>query len=206
MKKLALYCQYKNDIFNKLGIDFEPGKKILDVGCGDGSDAEIFINHFDLNVYGVDIYKDKKIENLKTLIFKEASIYRIPFVDDSFDYVFCHDVLHHIDEKNQAKDKHLEALCELRRVVKDDGRIIIVESNRYNPLSYPHMVIMMGHNHWRQSYFKKIISEVFTLIEFKSFEVHAYPKNWIWFWKSYELLMEKFFSKFLDYNVAIIKK
>lgn len=37
------YGQYKNDIFNKLGFSFEKGKKILDVGCGDGSDGKIFI-------------------------------------------------------------------------------------------------------------------------------------------------------------------
>ena len=43
-KRISQYGQYKDDFFNKLDFNFEKGKKILDVGCGDGSDAKIFIN------------------------------------------------------------------------------------------------------------------------------------------------------------------
>ena len=69
-KNLSKHGQYKNDIFNKLDFDFEPGKKILDVGCGDGSDARIFLDEFNLNVYGIDIYKDENVANVKNLFFK----------------------------------------------------------------------------------------------------------------------------------------
>lgn len=206
MKNLLKYGQYKNDIFSKLEFNFEVNKKILDVGCGDGSDAEIFINEFGLDTYGIDIYKDEKINQIKELKFQKAGIYHIPLDDGFFDYVFLHDVLHHIDEKNQRFEKHIKALKELKRVTKKGGYIIIIEGNRYNPLFYPHMVKTLGHEHWKQSYFKEVVNQVFEDVKFKFFEAHFYTWG-IKFWKVYEFLMEKFSPKqFLSYNTAIIKK
>jgi ubiquinone/menaquinone biosynthesis C-methylase UbiE len=205
MKDLMKYGQYKNDIFNKLNFDFIAGKKLLDVGCGDCSDIEIFVNEFNLDVFGIDVFEHNNVKKIKNLKFKKAGIYNIPFLDNEFDYVFLHDVLHHIDEEEQSYIKHLKGLNELKRVTKNNGYIIILEGNRYNPLFYIHMVKMRGHNHWKQSYFKKTIKDVFTNVEFRYFECHAYPWG-IKFWKNFEMLMEKISPKeFLAYNVTIIK-
>ena len=201
------YGQYKNDIFNKLSFNFEAGKNILDVGCGDGSDAEIFINEFKLKTYGIDIYEHENIQTISKLDFQKAGVFDIPFLDNSFDYVFLHDVLHHIDEEKQSYEKHIAGLRELERVAKKGGHIIIVEGNRYNPLFYPHMVKMLGHNHFKQFYFKKIMTDFFQQVSFKFFESHLYPQKYIRFWKVYERFMERFCpDEFLAYNVAIIKK
>jgi len=100
---LAKYGQYKNDIFNKLDIIFIRGAKLLDVGCGDGSDAEIFIKEFGLKTFGIDIYEHENIKKLENFTFKKASILNIPYADNYFDYVFLHDVLHHLDEEYQSQ-------------------------------------------------------------------------------------------------------
>ncbi len=205
---IVKYSQYKNDFFNKLNFPFKKNKNILDVGCGPGTDAEIFIETYKLDFYGTDIYEDEQIKKLK-VPFRKGSIYKIPYESDSFDYVFVHDVLHHIDEPAHRRNKMLQGLVELRRVCKKNGSIIIVEGNRYNPLFYPHMVKMRKHEHLRQSYFKSIIKESFSkdTIEFKFFEAHLYPKSTLWFWKIYEYIMEHFIPKqFLGYNAAIITK
>jgi len=202
---LKKYNQYKSDIFNKLNFRFKEGKNLLDVGCGDGTDAEIFIKEFKLNTFGIDIYKHENIKKVKGLKYKKARIYKIPFKKETFDYVFLHDVLHHIDEKEQSLSKHIIALRELKRVCKKEGIIIIIEGNRYNPLFYPHMVKILGHNHWKQSYFKKTIKNVFSKVQFKFFEAHVYPKKFLLFWKVYERIMEVLIpQQFLAYNVAII--
>lgn len=204
---LSKYGQYKNDIFTKLNFNFTSRKKLLDVGCGDGSDSIIFIKEYKLNTHSIDIYKHANINKIKGIKFKKAGIYNIPYADSTFDYVFLHDVLHHIDEKKQSIKKHLKALNELKRVCKKGGYIIIVEGNRFNPLFYPHMVLMLGHNHFSQGYFKKIVSTVFPKAIFKFFEAHYYPHRFVSIWKIYEMIMETFMpSLFLAYNVSIIKK
>lgn len=200
--------QYKNDFFKKLAFPFEKGKKILDVGCGDGTDALIFIKEYGLKSYGIDIYEHENIKRFK-LNFKPGSIKQIPYDPESFDYAFTHDVFHHVDGKRQRGEELIKALGELRRVCKRGGYIIIVEGNRYNPLFYPHMVLIGRHNHFRQSYFKKIINKVFGKddVRFQFFEAHLYPKGLIFLFKIYEYLMERFSPKqFLAYNAAIIKK
>lgn len=204
----GLIKQYKDDIFDKLGFDFVKGKRLLDVGCGDGSDAKIFIEQYGLETCGIDIYKHRNIKNVEGLEFKKAAIFKIPYEDSYFEYVFLHDVLHHIDEPKQRFIKHIQGLKEIKRVCKKNGTIIILEANRYNPLSYPHMVLIKGHNHFKQNYFKKLIYEVFDKnIEFKHFEAHLYPKKLLKFFKVYEKIMEKFsfLKPFLAYNAAIIR-
>lgn len=204
--QLQKYGQYKSDIFAKMRLDFAMGKKLLDAGCGDGVDSQIFIQEFGLEVYGVDIYQDENIKNIKGLDFRLGGIEKLPFPADSFDYVFLHDILHHIDEAKQSRQKHLNALLELKRVCKNNGQIIILEGNRFNPLFYPHMVLVKKHNHFEQSYFKKIIKEIFPRVNFSFFECHFYPTRFLGFWKVYEKIMERFsfLKPFLAYNLAII--
>lgn len=204
---LSRYGQYKQDLFTKLNFEFKKGKTILDVGCGDGSDAEIFINEYKLKTYGIDVYKSDRLKKIQNLNFRKSGIYDIPYPDSSFDYVFLHDILHHIDEKKQSPSKHLAGLREVKRVCKVGGTIIIVEGNRYNPLFYPHMVKMLGHNHFTQKYFKKIITKIFPQAQYKFFEAHLYPRHFLSFWKVYEYIMEKLVpKKYLSYNTAIIIK
>lgn len=199
--------QYRDDVFNKLKLPFVKGRKLLDVGCGSGSNAKIFINEFGLKVDGIDVYEHEDVKSIRGLRFKKASIFGIPHKDNSFDYVFLHDILHHIDEAEQSYEKHIRGLKELKRVCKGDGYIIIVEANRYNLFFYPHMVLMKGHNHFKQSYFRKIILDIFDNVQFKTFEAHLYPARFVKIFKVYEKVMKKFsfLEPFLAYNVAVIK-
>lgn len=199
--------QYKDDIFNKLDFGFEKGKSILDLGCGDGGDSKIFINNFSLETTGVDIFEHEKVSQIPGLKFALAGIYKLPFGDQTFDYVWLHDVLHHIDEEKQSKEKHESGLREAARVVKKGGHLIIVEGNRYNPLFYPHMVLALGHNHFTQRYFERLVSKMLPGTKLKNFEAHYYPQSWLSTWKVYEKIMEHFSPRqFLAYNVAIWQK
>ena len=51
----------------------------------------------------------------------------MPFNDDCFDKVLLFDVIHHLDEPEKT-------LREIYRVLKKNGKIIIYEPNKLNPL------------------------------------------------------------------------
>lgn len=203
MKDLGAYGQYKNDFWNKLDFDFVPGRTLLDVGCGDGSDLVILEKEYGLDARGIDVYRDDNIDALG-LKFTRGSALDIPFESDGFDYVFTHDVLHHVDE-TQRRTSYVKALEEMRRVAKPGGTVVIVEGNRYNPLFYPHMVKMLGHEHLRQRLFVEVVREVFGEdVRFSFFEAHLYPARLIRAFRVYERLMERFAPRsILAYNVGV---
>ncbi len=99
--------------------------KILDVGCGTGHVAEVLK---DREWYGVDI-SPLSIEKARQY-YKEVKVgditRNIPFPDNSFDVVFALGIFHHIP------DKMMEALKEIRRVLKKNGILIIIDHNNKN--------------------------------------------------------------------------
>ena len=125
---------YAERILSKVNIELNNQQKLLDVGCGDGGDAQLFSENTE-EVVGIDIaphsnWLRTKRNNVNFLI---ADGCNLPFPDNIFDIVFEKDVLHHIQN-------HKEALGEIMRVTKVGGKVIIVEANRYNPISYIYMV------------------------------------------------------------------
>jgi len=98
------------------------GKKILECGMGGGDDTEVLldlpfgeIHSFDLSTAVERAYKHLKAERL---IISQASIYAIPYPDESFDFVFCHRVLQHTPDPEKA----LRAIC---KKVKKGGILFI---------------------------------------------------------------------------------
>jgi SAM-dependent methyltransferase len=82
---------------------------LLDVGCGRAGLAAYLR---DLEVVGVDIEPPE--ESLPNLVFRQGTITRLPFPDQSFPLVSCVDVLEHLPLDARAK-----AVDELVRVARD---------------------------------------------------------------------------------------
>ena len=101
-------------------------KKILDAGCGEGRFSRYFIeNGYDIT--GMDFseeYVRVAKKNLKKGKFVVGSVTRIPFKDNSFDYIFSVDVFQHIPDLEKA-------LAETYRVLKKEGSLIIIDKNKY---------------------------------------------------------------------------
>lgn len=78
------------------------GKSVLEVGSGAGRFTRVFLEHTEGTLYSVDL-SDAVSANLRNnghiapgrLHLFQASIYELPFPDDSFDKVFCFGVLQH---------------------------------------------------------------------------------------------------------------
>jgi SAM-dependent methyltransferase len=89
--------------------------RVLDAGAGRGAYREL-LSGFAENYVGMDLASTQA-----TNVLGDAQ--RLPFADESFDTVFCSQVLEHVPEP-------LLALSEFRRVLKVGGHLV---------LSAPHM-------------------------------------------------------------------
>jgi SAM-dependent methyltransferase len=78
------------------------GQNILEVGCGAGRFSKVILESTKANLFSVD-YSDAVTANIRSngalapdrFHLFQASIYELPFPDDSFDKVFCFGVLQH---------------------------------------------------------------------------------------------------------------
>lgn len=101
----------------------------LDCGCGDGN----YMPYFDCEtLVGVDILllqlKRAKVRN-KDVNLVMADARSLPFKDDTFDFVFCSQLIEHFDLTDGKK-----MLKEIERVTNSNGDIIVTTPN-YNPFT-----------------------------------------------------------------------
>ena len=106
-------------------IDFD-GKRILEIGMGQGADAEQIVKRG--GIYsGVDLTDESvkrvkmrfSLKDLPVESVEQASALELPFADDSFDIVFSHGVLHHIPDIRKAQS-------DIARVLRPDGKLIVM--------------------------------------------------------------------------------
>lgn len=199
--------KYHNNLIKKMDLNFKSNHVLLDVGCGDGEFTKYLTKLYKLKTKGidVDISQNWDYGTNANIQFEKGSIYELPFENNTFDYVFLKDILHHIDEPKHDSAQFKKAFNEIKRVCKPNGRIIILEANRYNPLFYPHMVILEGHDHLRYNKLMNLIKESFNDYATKSFESHVYPKIIRFVFRLYEIVMENMIShKFRAYTLVNI--
>jgi ubiquinone/menaquinone biosynthesis C-methylase UbiE len=97
------------------------GKAMLEVGCGDGR-LSSQLAHEVLALTAIDpdtALIDRARKNIDGVDFQVGSGEQLKFDDQSFDVVLFGYSLHHQDTAR--------ALAQARRVLRDDGRILIIE-------------------------------------------------------------------------------
>ncbi|MBQ6511418.1 MAG: class I SAM-dependent methyltransferase [Methanobrevibacter sp.] len=130
-----------NEILSELS--FKGNETFMDAGCGDGYISIKAIEEFlpEGVVYAVDIHDEsmeglkeyKNENNVENLINVVADITEgIPEVEDSsVDVILMVNVFHGF-KSSQNEDVVVE---ELKRLIRDDGKIAIVD---FNPIEIPH--------------------------------------------------------------------
>jgi SAM-dependent methyltransferase len=106
-----------------LAAEFEQhrGERVLEIGCGTGCDLLQFRKH-GATAVGVDVTPEHlrlaQKRNDNAVFLCRADARRLPFRDESFDYVYSHGVLHHIEQPRQT-------VKEIFRVLRPGGRFNI---------------------------------------------------------------------------------
>jgi SAM-dependent methyltransferase len=107
------------------------GKKVLEIGCGNGADGTLFARA-GADYTGVDLTdaaieasrKHFEVLGLKGT-FQIENAERLSFPDDSFDFVYSYGVLHHTAHP-------LNAFSEVRRVLKPGGKAVLMLYHKHS--------------------------------------------------------------------------
>ena len=98
--------------------DFIDGKKVLDIGCGAGRDAAVFVeNEFDYT--GIDASKGMlkvAADRVPKGIFKQMDFYNLEFPDNSFDGFWAAASFLHVPKEDAGK-----VIKEAKRILKPGG-------------------------------------------------------------------------------------
>lgn len=108
--------------------------RLLNVGCGHGPDFIPFKDSFEL--HGVD-FSERMLELARKYADKykfsvnlvDADARNLPYIDDSFDWAVAVATYHHIENS----EERLQALKELRRVLRPGGEAFITVWNKWQP-------------------------------------------------------------------------
>jgi len=108
-----------------IGFDRYPGKRLLEVGCGLGTDLLQFakggalVTGVDLTPQSIELVKRRFALDGLAVDARVSDAENLPFDDASFDVVYSFGVLHHTPNTQKAID-------EVYRVLKPGGKIIIM--------------------------------------------------------------------------------
>jgi len=108
------------------------GKRVLEIGLGEGSDAERLIRA-GAEWSGVDLTSESVARvrarmTLRDLRYKElrqGSVLDLPFDNETFDLVFSHGVLHHVPDIRKAQ-------TEIYRVLRPGGELVVMLYARWS--------------------------------------------------------------------------
>jgi SAM-dependent methyltransferase len=134
-------------VFTEMGKPVRKDDAILDFGCGEGKMVYAF-RKLGYRAFGTDIVpateetdRDIEAEGLcradeHPLTLIQDGDYKIPFGDESFDFLVSWDVMEHVQ-------RHAEAFSEINRVLKRGGRSFHFFPSRYSILE-PHIGVPLG--------------------------------------------------------------
>jgi phospholipid N-methyltransferase len=125
---------------------FANGSRILEVGCGTGSQTKIIAAKNPASKFvSIDI-SESSIQKAKSLIdslgitnvqFQVEDIFALPFEDESFDHIVVCFVLEHLPDP-------IEILTLLGKKLKKGGSIVVVEGDHGSAYFYPHSTFALA--------------------------------------------------------------
>lgn len=122
--------QAQLNILNDIGYPLHANAVVLDLGCGTGHLVQAYKNG-GYDAYGCDFeYRPDVVQSLKDegrIKIINTDVYRLPFEDNTFDFVFSDQVFEHVID-------YATTLAELKRVLKPDGFSLHFFPSKYKPI------------------------------------------------------------------------
>lgn len=113
--------------FLKQWARIDPQALVLDVACGTGEFERLLLqDHPNQHIIGIDLSTEMlaiaqaKLQHYSTVTLRSGSVTALPLKDESVDTVVCASAFHYFDCP-------LDALAEMRRVLKPGGNVVILD-------------------------------------------------------------------------------
>jgi len=153
-----------------------PQKSVMEIGCGTGKNAFVMGKKTGMHMLGTDLCvpfieearETCRLTNLRyeVLDFNKAE----EFKGEKFDYIIGNGILHHLYH-------HLDsAFANMLHLLKDNGKIIFLEPNIYNPyvyliFSYPALRKMAHLEPDEMAFSKEFVTEKLSKAGYKNIKV-----------------------------------
>jgi ubiquinone/menaquinone biosynthesis C-methylase UbiE len=119
------------------------GERVLEIGCGAGADLEQFVlagaiaSAVDITPAHLELARERLKGRAQ---IRQAEATALPFPDNSFDYVYSHGVLHHVEQARKVVE-------EIFRVLRPGGRFNVMVYAKY---SVETLALLVKHGHkWK---------------------------------------------------------
>jgi trans-aconitate methyltransferase len=121
------------------GTHYPAGANVLEAGCGVGAQTVILAKNSpkayftSIDISSESLAKAKsqiESQQITNVTVQKADIFSLPFPDETFDHIFICFVLEHLENP-------LDALIELKRVLKRNGTVTVIEGDHGSTYFYP---------------------------------------------------------------------
>jgi len=196
---------YRERIMRRVQAYFRPGMHILDAGCGPGASSEQFAS-LGCRVTAVDVepHPDEwKRRGQLGITFRQASAESLDYPDATFDAVWVMDALHHMEKPDRG-------LAELARVAKPGAPIVVVESNRENPLLFVRMTLIARHETFTRARLRGMLTKIDPKYKGFMLETRCLPWSWPWLLALQSVTSDilegvRILDPWLTYQIGVLK-
>lgn len=154
-----------NNFYSSLVSLAKPLKveSILDAGCGEGFTMDKLLKSgVGKKIEGIEHAKDSLSFGKKlfpSLIFRQGSIYELPYKDNFFDLIICTEVLEHLEDPTKAI-KEMLRVSKKYLIISVPNEPLFMLSNLLRGKNLSRLGNDVGHiNHWNPLSLKKYLSK-----------------------------------------------
>lgn len=172
---------HKSLYFLKNWVNISSTSTILEVACGTGIFAEMLLQENpNLEIIGVDISSEmlniakQKCQGYERVEFYQSSVTALPFESHKFDYIICANAFHYFDDP-------IIALMEMKRLVKPNGQIIILDWCRdYLTMKICDLILKLFDPSHKNCYTQAELSQFLASTELTIIDNTKFSFSWVW--------------------------